>query len=125
MAEVKDVLLKAVPILASTDIARTIDFYRSLGFKGHYFEDFSYGMAGWGEVELHFWKCEDKRIAESTSCYIRVSDINVLREALVQVLPELPEVKRTAWGTAELYILDPDGNLLKFGESLDDEEHHD
>lgn len=125
MAEVKDVLLKAVPLLASTDIARTIDFYRSLGFKGHYLEDFSYGMAEWGEVELHFWKCEDKRIAESTSCYIRVSDINAVREALIKVLPELQEVKRTAWGTAELYVLDPDGNLLKFGESLDDEDHSD
>ncbi|PYC16943.1 bleomycin resistance protein [Pseudomonas mosselii] len=125
MAAVKEVLLKAVPMLASSDIARTIDFYRSLGFKGRHLEDFSYGMAAWGEVELHFWKCEDKRVAETTSCYIRVSDIGAIHEALKEVLPDLQEVTRTAWGTAELYVLDPDGNLLKFGESLDDEQPHD
>ncbi|MHC8305786.1 bleomycin resistance protein [Pseudomonas sp. PB3P13] len=112
-------LCKAIPILASTDIARTLDFYRGLGFKAHHVEDFSYGMAAWGEVELHFWSCADKRIAENTSCYIRVDDIAAVHAVLKGALPELQDVTRTAWGTAEFYVIDPDGNLLKFGQSLD------
>lgn len=119
MTDTQPRLSKAIPILASTDIARTIDFYRRLGFKGQHLEDFSYGMAAWGEVELHFWSCDDRRIAENTSCYIRVDDIDAVHQLLKAALPDLQDVTRTAWGTAELYVIDPDGNLLKFGQSLD------
>lgn len=119
MTDTQPHLSKAIRILASTDIARTLDFYRGLGFKAQHIEDFSYGMAAWGDVELHFWSCADKHIAENTSCYIRVDDIESLYAVLKIALPELQEVTRTAWGTAELYVIDPDGNLLKFGQSLD------
>ncbi|MHC8407654.1 bleomycin resistance protein [Pseudomonas sp. TMB3-21] len=119
MTDTKPRLSKAIPILASTDIARTLDFYRGLGFKAQHFEDFSYGMAAWGDVELLFWSCADKYIAENTSCYIRVDDIDAVHAVLKGALPELQDVSRTAWGTAEIYVIDPDGNLLKFGQSLD------
>jgi hypothetical protein len=124
MTDHKERLPKAIPILASTDIGRTLDFYRSLGFKAHQVDEFSYGMAAWGEIELHFWKCDDKRIAESTSCYIRVEDIREVHANLKAALPEIRDVVHTGWGTLELYVLDLDGNLLKFGQSLEDE-HHD
>jgi len=45
---------KAVPILASLDIARTLKFYEeSLGFKTQDIEDFSYGIAARGDTEIH------------------------------------------------------------------------
>ncbi len=108
---------KAIPILAALDMRRTLDFYRDvLGFRTENFEGFSYGMAVRGDTELHFWACNDKHIAENTACYIRVQDIAAVHRELSPKLPSLQAVVRTAWGMDELYVIDPDGNLIKFGQ---------
>lgn len=73
-------------------------------------------MAVRGDTELHFWACDDKYIAENTSCYIRVEDIVAVHRELSLKLPSLQTVVRTSWGMDELYVIDPDGNLIKFGQ---------
>jgi len=83
MAESELAFGKAIPVLASLDIARTLQFFDEvLGFRTRYLDDFSYGMATRGEVEIHFWLCDDKQIAENTSCYVRVDDIYALHAEL-------------------------------------------
>ncbi|KVL13224.1 bleomycin resistance protein [Burkholderia ubonensis] len=113
---------KAIPVLASLDIARTLTFFREvLGFRTRHLEDFSYGMAARDDVEIHFWLCDDKHVAENTSCYVRVADIRALHAELAPKLPDLQDVLKTAWGMDELYVIDPDGNLIKFGQSRGEE----
>ncbi|WP_066415850.1 bleomycin resistance protein [Bordetella ansorpii] len=108
---------KAIPVLASLDMKRTLSFYESiLGFETRHFENESYGIAVRGDTELHFWACDDRKIAENTSCYLRVPDIHAVHRELSAKLPKLGQVVQTAWGMDELYILDPDGNLIKFGQ---------
>lgn len=108
---------KAIPVLASLDMVRTLDFYReALGFRTQHFAAAGYGIALRGETELHFWACTEKHIAENTSCYIRVADIAAVHREFSAKLPALPAVVHTAWGMDELHVLDPDGNLLKFGQ---------
>jgi len=108
---------KAIPVLASLDMKRTLDFYENiLGFQTQHFERFSYGMAVRGVTEIHFWACDEKHIAENTSCYLRVEDIAAVHRELSPKLPSLQAVARTAWGMDELYVIDPDGNLIKFGQ---------
>ncbi|KRC12393.1 hypothetical protein ASE11_00315 [Hydrogenophaga sp. Root209] len=87
-----------------------------LGFRTQHFEGLSYGIAVRGETALYFWACNDKHIAENTSCYIRVQDIRGMLRELSPKLPSLQAVVRTAWGMDELYVIDPDGNLIKFGQ---------
>jgi hypothetical protein len=112
---------KAIPVLVSLDIARTLQFFNEVpGFKTQHIEDFSYGMAARGAVEIHFWLCNEKHIAENASCYVRVDDIHSLHAELKPKLPALASVTETAWGMAEFYVIDPDGNLIKFGQSIDD-----
>ncbi|MFM0545938.1 VOC family protein [Paraburkholderia strydomiana] len=112
---------KAIPVLASLDIARTLRFFSEvLGFRTQHADNFSYGMAARGEVELHFWLCNVKQIAESTSCYVRVDDVYALYAELEPKLPALKRVAETEWGMAELYVFDPDGNLVKFGQPIHD-----
>jgi catechol 2,3-dioxygenase-like lactoylglutathione lyase family enzyme len=112
---------KAIPVLASLDMARTLSFYESvLGFATRSFGD-SYGIAARGDTEIHFWACDDRHIAENTSCYIRVADVQAVHGEIKDKLPSLRDVVHTEWGMDELYVLDPDGNLLKFGqERLED-----
>ena len=108
---------KAIPVLASLNMKGTLDFYEKvLGFRTQHFEGFSYGMAVRGDTELHFWACDDKHIAENTSCYLRVDDVAAVHRELSPKLPALQGVVRTAWGMDELNVIDPDGNLIKFGQ---------
>lgn len=88
----------AIPVLASLDMKRTLDFYENvLGFRTQHFKGFSYGMAVRSDTEIHFWACDDKRIAENTSCYLRVEDIAAMHRELSAKLPALQVVVRTAW----------------------------
>jgi len=68
------------------------------------------------DIEVHFWTCKERRIAEHTSAYFRV-DIDALHAILAAANDggRLSEVADRAWGMREFYVTDPDGNLLKFG----------
>jgi catechol 2,3-dioxygenase-like lactoylglutathione lyase family enzyme len=105
-----------VPVLASLDLKETLDFYTvRLGFKvcGE-FED--YAIVSRDDAEIHFWKCEDRHIAENTSCYVRTSGIQILYEEFTNRGLTLEQPVIQPWGMRELYVIDPHGNLLKFGE---------
>jgi catechol 2,3-dioxygenase-like lactoylglutathione lyase family enzyme len=106
-----------VPVLASLDLKETLDFYTNkLGFKicGQ-FDD--YVIVSRDDAEIHFWKCEDRHISESTSCYVRASGVQTLFDEFKKCGLILKEPVIQPWGMKELYVVDPHGNLLKFGES--------
>ena len=105
---------RAIPLLASLDIAASLDYFNSLGFETHNFGD-SYGIAVREHIEIHFWLSTDKNVAESTSCYVRVNDIHALRADLAR-RADVGEVVETSWGMDQLYVWDPTGSLVKFGQ---------
>ena len=72
---------RAMPVLASLDIAASLDFFHKLGFETHDFGDSDYGIAIREHIEIHFWLCTDRHIAENTSCYVRMNDIHALHAA--------------------------------------------
>ena len=93
---------RVIPLLASLDIAASLAFFNRLGFETHAFGD-NYGIAVREHVEIHFWLCTDKNVAESTSCYVRVNDIHALRADLAR-RTDVGEVVETSWGMDELYV---------------------
>jgi len=111
--------LSATPVLASLDIQRTVHFFESkLGFTKLHAEQGVYGIVTQGPIYIHFWACNDKAIAEVTSCRVQVSGIQALYErckAESIVHPNAP-LQGKPWGTLEFAILDPDGNLVTFHE---------
>ena len=112
---------QAVPVLASLDIGLTMEFYKQkLGFVSRY-QDESYAVARREDMEIHFWKCEDKIFPENTSCYIYVSDVDALYEEMQNngVVHPNSTIEDQPWGMREFAILDLDGNLIRFGQSLD------
>ena len=110
-------LLAAVPVLASLDVARSVEFARStLGFEPVFCEPGVYGIVRRDAVTLHYWPCDDRRIAEATGCRIEVDDVDALHAACAPhgiVHPNGP-LRDTPWGTREFAVLDPDGNLITF-----------
>ena len=112
-------LAKGCPLLASADIAASVAWYRDkLGFNiGNLFPDHGYAILWRDDIEIHLWKCDDPKIAEMTSAYIRPDDIDAIH-AEMQGAGEggrISEVVDRDWGMREFYVWDPDGNLLKFG----------
>ena len=105
---------RAIPILATQDIAASLAFFNRLGFETHAFGD-NYGIADREHVEIHFLYCADKHVAENTSCYVRVNDIHALRADLARRI-DVGEVVETSWGMDELYVRDPSGSQVKFGQ---------
>ena len=105
---------RAIPLLASLDIAASLDYFNSLGFETQNFGD-SYGIAVREHIEIHFWLCTDKNVTENTSCYVRVNDIHALHADLARRM-DVGEVVETSWGMDELYVWDPSGSLVKFGQ---------
>lgn len=114
--------LSATPVLASLDIERSVAFFVSkLGFVKVHVAQGEYGIVSNGPVEIHFWACQDRSIAEATGCRVRVSGIKDLHARCASqaiVHPNAP-LGTKPWGTKEFAILDPDGNLVTFHEDMD------
>lgn len=109
-------ILATVPVLASLDLGESLAFYSGrLGFEVRLRTDDCLIVARDG-AELHFWLCPDRYLAENTSCYVRCADSEALHhEFQARGLALAPPALRP-WGMKELYVIDPHGNLLKFGE---------
>lgn len=105
-----------MPVLASPDIAASLDFFRRLGFETQDFGDANCGISVREHIEIHFWLCADRHVAENTSCHVRVRDIHALRADLAGRV-DVAEIVETPWGMDELYIHDPGGSLVRFGQA--------
>jgi len=115
----KPMLSGAVPILASLNIGKTVQFYCTvLGFTKIHEEPEVYGIVKRDAVEIHFWACSEKHIAENTACRIEVEGIDSLYTELQPkgVIHDNAPLQAKPWGTREFGILDEDGNLITFFE---------
>ncbi|MCJ2083990.1 bleomycin resistance protein [Methylobacterium sp. J-090] len=111
-------LTRVCPLLAAPDPGAAADWYRDkLGFVVGLVMD-GYAIVEREGVELHFWACPDRTIAENTSAYIRVTDIESVRAGLEAAAEggRISPVQTREWGMREFYVWDPAGNLLRFGE---------
>ena len=73
------------------------------------------------EVEIHFFEFKELNPAENYGMiYLRVSEIEKLYEILIQngvsIHPN-GKLETKPWNQKEFSILDPDSNLLTFGEN--------
>ena len=110
-------LSASIPVLASLDLDETAAFYdERLGFTLRLRTD-DYLIVARDDCEIHFWHCNERHIAENTSCYLR-GDTAGLHADFTRRGLTLPLPAEQPWGMRELYVIDPHGNLLKFGESV-------
>lgn len=112
------------PKLPMRDKTITRDFYlNTLGFQEFGNADFDgYLMVQKDSIQIHFFEFKALDPKENYGqVYIRTNEINKLYQTLLEnKVPIHPnghlEVK--PWGQKEFSLLDPDNNLLTFGESL-------
>lgn len=112
------------PKLPMRDKKITRDFYlNTLEFQEFGNADFDgYLMVQKDSIQIHFFEFKALDPKENYGqVYIRTNEINKLYQTLLEnKVPIHPnghlEVK--PWGQKEFSLLDPDNNLLTFGESL-------
>ncbi|MFC4554712.1 bleomycin resistance protein [Georgenia faecalis] len=120
---------RAVPILPSPDLAKTLAFYTRLGFenRGAPHEEWDYLIVGRGDVVLHFITVPDvDPLATAGSCYVYVDDADVVHEqwrrAGVEADPatgsRLEQPTDTSYGMREFALVDASGNLVRVGSPL-------
>ncbi|UVK36506.1 VOC family protein [Mesorhizobium sp. AR10] len=108
---------RTIPVLPSPDIKATRDFYRDqLGFGIVEPEMDGYLIVRRSEMEIHFWKSDDLKLPEASSCYIRGGEVPALHaEFSARGVEKLSPFTVRPWNMKEFYVWDPHGNLLKFG----------
>jgi catechol 2,3-dioxygenase-like lactoylglutathione lyase family enzyme len=112
------------PKLPMRDKNATKDFYlNKLGFKEYGKADYDgYLMIEKDDIQIHFFEFKDLDPNENYGqVYIRTNDIGQLYQSLldnkIRIHPNGP-LQLKPWGQKEFSLLDPDKNLLTFGESL-------
>lgn len=114
------------PVLASSDVARDIEWYENkLGFKNVYdssaYQDgpIDYAVVGRQNLYLHLQFQYPKDVT-STDVRFEVQNIEPLFEEYIEkglVTPDRIN-RKTGWNTCEFGVFDPTGNRLTFFEDL-------
>ena len=118
-------VLKVAPGLPTTDMARTVEHYRRLGFGFHTsgadsLDEATFAIAERDGIELHFAVKGDHDPARTAMwVYLGVEDADSVAAefSAAGVEVRLPP-HDTDYHMRELACIDPDGNLLLFGSPL-------
>ena len=112
------------PKLPMRDKIVTEDYYvNQLGFQNIGITDYDgYLMLKKDEVEIHFFEFKELDIKENYGqIYLRTNNVEEFYEDLlnqnVPIHPNAP-LQIKPWGQKEFSLLDPDCNLLTFGQSI-------
>lgn len=115
-------LLDIIPKLPMRDSYQTKEYYiTQLGFE--LVRDYgNYIMLRKEGIEIHFFEFKELDPKENYGqVYIRLTGIEEFYKALLEkqiaIHPSSPLVIKP-WGQKEFALLDPDNNLLTFGESI-------
>ena len=111
------------PKLPMRDKAITKDYYYKLGFQTVGSADYEgYLMLQKDAIQLHFFEFKELDPAENYGqVYIRTDNIDGLHQDMLDkglsIHPGGP-LQTKPWGQREFSMLDPDNNLLTFGQGL-------
>ncbi|GAB4197231.1 MAG: hypothetical protein OHK0057_07960 [Thermoflexibacter sp.] len=115
-------LIAISPKLPMRNIALTKQFYQNtLGFEdiGNYG---NYLIVRKDNIEIHFFEFKELNPKENYSeVYIRTNDIEKLYQSLLENKVHIHpngHLQVKPWGQKEFALLDPDNNLLTFGQKI-------
>ena len=113
------VVKRAAPIFPVRDLDASLSHYRRLGFSVREYQGV-YGFANRDGVEIHLGTVPDptSEIARH-SAYLWVDDSGALAQEWLAVGAEVHMPEDTEWGRHEGAVVDPDGNVLRFGSPID------
>lgn len=110
-------LKRIAPIFAVRDLDAAMAHYQRMGFEVRAYEGGGYGFATRDGIEIHLGMVpEDDR--RTGSAYLWVDDADEVAAAWRCAGVEVHPPEDTEWGQHEGAVVDPDGNVLRFGSPL-------
>ena len=111
------------PKLPMRDKSRTKEFYiGQLGFQQFGSDYDEYLMVQKDNVQIHFFEFKELDPKENYGqVYIRTNDIDKLYQSIVDKkisIHPAGDLQTKPWRQREFSVLDPDNNLLTFGQSV-------
>ncbi|UZR96749.1 bleomycin resistance protein [Chondrinema litorale] len=108
--------------MRNKEITKTF-YLQKLGFKVFGNADYDgYLMVERDKIQIHFFEFKELNPKENYGqVYIRTNNIEQLYQAFINNKTEIHPngaLKMKPWGQKEFSVLDPDNNLLTFGQSL-------
>ncbi|MEQ9314756.1 MAG: VOC family protein [Henriciella sp.] len=122
------------PKFAAPDPGAAAAWYEQhLGFRRAVYMDGAYAIINRGQLTLHLWQCDERKIAENTSCYTEIRSVEALDELHGEWLAasrkdgfspgriEAEPKDQHGHGMREFHVWDPAGNLIGFGADIEQE----
>ena len=104
---------------AVRDMARSVAFYRKLGFSIFYGGEYaSFSSFRFGEACVNLAASSSYEGQAWGRVIFRVTDADTYRKLLTAAGLEPDEPKDAAWGERFFHVLDPDGHELSFAQLL-------
>jgi len=110
-------LKRIAPIFPVHDLDVAIAHYRRLGFATRAYEGGGYAYATRDGIEIHLGMAADED-GRNSSAYLWVEDADKLAAAWRSEGVEVHLPEDTEWGQHEGAVVDPDGNVIRFGSPI-------
>ena len=108
---------RVAPVFPVSDLAAALAYYRELGFRAREWADGGYGFVTFDGAEIHLGVEPDlgTRAGGRSTAYLFVADADVLARAWRAAGGDVRLPEDTEWGQHEGTLIDPDGNVIRFG----------
>jgi len=116
-AEPMGTLKRIAPIFAVCDLDASMAHYQRLGFETRAYEGGGYAFAIRDGIEIHLGLVPDDARCPG-SAYIWVEDADEVAATWRSGGVEVHSPEDTEWGQHEGAVLDPDGNVIRFGSPM-------
>lgn len=110
-------LKRIAPIFTVQDLDVAMVHYERLGFATRLYHGGGYAFARRGRIEIHLGTAPPPR-QSANSAYLFVEDADELAQEWRAAGVEVHAPEDTEWDMHEGAVVDPDGNVIRFGSPI-------
>ena len=114
---------RVAPIFPVSDLVAALAYYHGLGFGVRHWHSGGYGFVTFDGAEIHLGVEPDldTRLDRRSTAYLFVEDADALAATWLAAGGDVRLPQDTEWGKHEGVLVDPDGNVIRFGSPMTDD----
>ena len=109
---------RVAPIFPVRDLEVALEHYHRLGFRTRRYTGGGYGFATLDGCEFHLGVVPAGVATTPSSAYLFVDDADQLASTWAAAGADVRTPEDTEWGQHEGVVIDPDGNIIRFGSPI-------